>query len=695
MKYATIIMLLLPALLWAQELQFRQEYDSIPVEINGWQTFSPWAGGESESYPEFCDIDADADLDLFIGNYVGFITYYQNVGTALQHDFHLISRAWNGVDLNNLIYFGKSAPRFCDLDGDGDLDFFLGDGVGLIHYWENVGNSSSPNFVFVTDSLENIDNTGKSHFAFADIDDDGDFDLFMGNYYGNILFYRNDGNPNVWDLSLLSSQFAGIDVGNNAIPSFADIDADGDFDLFIGNMDGNIWYYRNDGDSVNYNFAYMTNFYDSIEVDWYAAPEFADIDGDGDYDFFVGRENENNIVSPGDLFFYENVGSPSLPQWSLITLNYLSLDLGERAQNRHADIDGDGDQDLFMANRGDYISHYENVGNQDSASFRWITDTYQNIHVSGANIVLKDMDADQDFDLFVGEALVPNPPYPGLHLYQNRGTPQNASLSLYSSNLVPQNYFVAIIPDLADIDGDADYDLFITDHQDTRYYFENLGSSSSFAYGSPTFGWFGAFPPDTVSDYGLFGYCFYDIDNDGDLDMFGVPTGFDIFNWVWFYRNVGSSQNPQFELVTQELLPLERQEKFSGIDFFDIDGDGDGDILLSVGYDGGMYFFRNITGEASAPPPVERHPRAGLQISLGPNPANPITVISCKMQVASQISLEVFDISGRKLVELASGFHLPGEYRYVWDAGDRAAGMYFVRLKTPQQSLSEKLTIIK
>jgi hypothetical protein len=59
------------------------------------------------------------------------------------------------------------------------------------------------------------------------------------------------------------------------------------------------------------------------------------------------------------------------------------------------------------------------------------------------------------------------------------------------------------------------------------------------------------------------------------------------------------------------------------------------------------------------------------------------------------MSLDVFDLLGRRVAELASGFHLPGEYRYVWDAGNRAAGMYIIRLKTPQQSLAEKLTIIK
>jgi len=49
----------------------------------------------------------------------------------------------------------------------------------------------------------------------------------------------------------------------------------------------------------------------------------------------------------------------------------------------------------------------------------------------------------------------------------------------------------------------------------------------------------------------------------------------------------------------------------------------------------------------------------------------------------------------RKLVELASGFHLPGEYRYMWDAGDHAAGMYFVRLRAGEEGMIEKVVMVK
>jgi hypothetical protein len=127
-----------------------------------------------------------------------------------------------------------------------------------------------------------------------------------------------------------------------------------------------------------------------------------------------------------------------------------------------------------------------------------------------------------------------------------------------------------------------------------------------------------------------------------------------------------------------------------------MDQDSDGDLFVGDQW-GGIRYFKNVTGDTTqvAPPPVQRHPQAGLQISLGPNPANPVTAISFQLSAISSVNLSVYDVAGRKVAELLNGWKLPGEYRYVWDASKNASGIYIIRLETPQQSLAEKLTIIK
>jgi len=95
-----------------------------------------------------------------------------------------------------------SSPTFVDIDGDGDLDAFTGEAYyyyygydSYVHYFENIGDASTPAFVERTGAANPLNMVSNEYFVvptFADIDGDGDFDAFIGEYNGTIHFYRND-----------------------------------------------------------------------------------------------------------------------------------------------------------------------------------------------------------------------------------------------------------------------------------------------------------------------------------------------------------------------------------------------------------------------------------------------------------------------------------------------------------------------
>ena len=114
MRRLLLVILVLPSLLFAQEFEFQQEIDTIPIDINGWEPFQPWVGGYMESHPDLCDIDTDGDFDLFLGLYSGYIDYFMNEGTSSLPNFTLYASNWDSISCfpNN----SRSNPEYFDLD---------------------------------------------------------------------------------------------------------------------------------------------------------------------------------------------------------------------------------------------------------------------------------------------------------------------------------------------------------------------------------------------------------------------------------------------------------------------------------------------------------------------------------------------------------------------------------------------------
>lgn len=263
-------------------------------------TINPYniTGAGGNSAPNFVDINNDGDYDYFAGLSNGFIAYYQNLGTNTFPNFD----SWYYATAFGIFNVGNYAkPAFVDLDDDGDYDAYIGEAGYTIYYFRN-SSSTNPNFTYISNNPFGIGNLGaRTTPTFVDIDDDGDLDLFTGELYGNIYFYRNIGTQSNPSFSgVFTNPFGLSDVGNYSVPAFCDIDFDGDYDAFIGNQSGNIIFFQNNGTSEEPDFGLpVTNPFGLSNVGTYAAPAFVDINNNGKEDLFVGNVN-------GLTYYFQN-----------------------------------------------------------------------------------------------------------------------------------------------------------------------------------------------------------------------------------------------------------------------------------------------------------------------------------------------------------------------------------------------------
>ena len=561
--------------------------------------------------PALADLDNDGDLDLINGNDWGFVYYYENTGSATDPVYTSTTNPFNGFDVG-----AYSSPALADLDNDGDLDLFVGEYDGNLNYYENTGTATVPAYT-VRNNFFNpfgeIDVGMYSAPAFADLDNDGDLDLFIGSNDGMLVYYENtgnstaiiDGNPIIPDQG---DPFDGIQVGveGDISPAFADLDNDGDLDLITGFGWGRMYYYENTGSIVNAVYTYRSgvdNPFDGIDVGTYNKPAFADLDNDGDMDLIIGE-------SDGTLNYYENTGTIVNPVYTSAPNPFSGIDVGDRSDPALADLDNDGDLDLVIGEQHGNLNYYENTGNITDPAYTvrtGATNPFNGFDVGdGSAPALADLDNDGDMDLIIGEHVG------NLNYYENTGDAYNPTYTSATNPFLGIDVGWRSTPALADLDNDGDLDLIVGSYSQFIDYYENVGNNIHVSYHS-------AYNPFHGIDVGVYSKpAFADLDNDGDMDLIiGEEDG--ILN---YYENTRSITDPVYTSTTNP---------FSGIDvgfrsapaFADLDNDGDLDLVIGE-YDGILNYYEN-TGTATVPAYTVRsgaaNPFNGIDVGYDSTPA--------------------------------------------------------------------------
>jgi hypothetical protein len=376
----------------------------------------------STDIPAIDDIDGDGDLDILTFNTGGGnIQFFANrsIERGFARDtliYELFDDCWgraydNGGSVTVTLspradscvqrfrndgggpvakrHPGSSICTF-DKDGDGDKEVLLGNvSFDKINQLTNGGSRTSA-YVTAQDINFPSNSEGVNIFRFPaayhlDLDNDGKKDIIVSpnsiNFVENqrvAWFYKNIGtNQYVLELSQKDFLVDGmLDLGNGANPAFADVDADGDLDLVVGNharfLTGNrketsLYLLRNIGNATNPMFRLdnsdwlnMKQFSNEDVTNF--APTFGDLDNDGDLDLLIGEET-------GTLFYLQNTAAAGQPmQFATPIANYKNI-VTNSAKPQIIDLDGDGKRDIVVGTLRGRLHFFKNIGTPNAPNF--------------------------------------------------------------------------------------------------------------------------------------------------------------------------------------------------------------------------------------------------------------------------------------------------------------------------------------
>jgi hypothetical protein len=563
--------------------------DEIPVFQNGRQILHPWNGGLNATSIALPDLDQDGDPDLLLtGIDEGRIHHYTNDALGADGIFSPMSFYTGSVEFpDEWVHLA-----FHDHNADGYADFFAGRSNGRISYFQNDGSSMSfPEYEQEVAFFDSIDVGVIAAPTFADLDGDGVDELLVGNYYDGILHYRrqNSGAGKYVLIDTLRDE-TGIAIsstyGPNA-PAFGDLDNDGDLDLLLGSNESTLYLFRNNGTVTSHSFVLEARDY-IIAANFASSltPALVDVENDGDLDLFMG-------TSDGNVIYYRNEGDPGNPDFQLVTrqIPLDHLDFGTYAVPKLIDIDGDNDLDFFVNDNDGHLFLYRNSGTKTDPAFTREAENFKTL--SNATTLYHtwaDVDRDKDPELFLGIWLSGKGRI--IH-YQNNGTPQNAVLDSLGYLKDKNGDFIDTQRfEFADLDGDNDMDLFANVWTSDRkmraiQIFENQGTPGNMVL-TPTDTIRDA-GGNIIKDYDTF-FEFSDLDMDGDQDLgIGNADGLMIY-----YRNTGTPQNAAFMKIDGIFDAVEMGPSNRCIPAFgDLDGDHDLDLIAGRMH-GGFRFYRNL-----------------------------------------------------------------------------------------------------
>ena len=411
--------------------------------------------------PAISDIDNDGDLDILTFEITGgFVHYFknksvENYGNCDYLEYSHNSGCWGnfyeGLNTYTLDCFNCLCPPITtgsssrigkhagssliamDVDGDLDKDLILGDvSYTNLNLLINGGTPQSAHIIMIDTAFpQNITNTIPADIHifpsafYIDATNDGTKDLLvttnMQNNSANkesSWLYQNSGTNSTPDFNFIQKDFlqgSGVDLGENAHPTFYDENGDGLLDLFVGNYGyhsytgtpiSKVAFYKNTGTIQNPEFTLQTDDFLGLSninlntilntpaLNLY--PTFGDLNGDLIDDLIVGDADGKIHLFNGDGTTF-NINTP----------NFENIDIGYYAAPQIIDVNKDGLNDLIIGSKSGEISYFENKGTQTNPDFstehiKWGGIDVDSLYISNGFSSPKLIEINGEHHLFVG-----------------------------------------------------------------------------------------------------------------------------------------------------------------------------------------------------------------------------------------------------------------------------------------------------
>jgi hypothetical protein len=372
------------------------------------------------------DLDGDGDKDVLNGDILGnnMLALY-NGGTIDSARIITQDTAYPvySFPVNMKIF---PAPYILDVNNDGFEDFLATPciyngavNIRNVYYYKNAGLMGSLIFSYQGDSLlvnEMIDVGSGANVTLADLDGDGLKDMIIGNFKyvyqsapdnSKIAFYRNTGTATQPEFTLITDDLAGFSASGvfGAYPTFGDLDNDGDLDMIIGASDGFLHYYMNTagaGNMPNFTLTMVqvqNNLGAPINMGAYATPTLIDLNRDGLLDLVIGERN-------GNLNYFQNTGTPSSFQFTLITQNLGGVSTVKPQFDLYGFSapffrDNNGSYELYCGSLSGFIYKYDNIDNNLSGTFNLVDSMFIRESIR-STIAGADINNDGFYDFVVG-----------------------------------------------------------------------------------------------------------------------------------------------------------------------------------------------------------------------------------------------------------------------------------------------------